>query len=269
MLVYLLENAVNGKGYVGQHQGYDLSKRWNPRLTNCPSNPHLQASIKKYGPQVFRRKVLAYASCQQELDLLERYFILIYQTTDRRFGYNMQWGGRLWHGGHTQETRKKIGETQKRTWEGKSPEQKTRRSEVARLVWQRRSPEELAALSDKAWLAWHRKSEREIAAMRQKVSASMHLMWERRKAAGFKLEPYTEERKRRISEGVRRYWANRRAAMIKQPATGTKVQKQALKAKEARASAALREVEQAKVQLREIQKRLGELKFELRGGCNW
>ena len=204
MMVYLLENAINGKAYVGQHRGFDLNKRWSPALNHCEWNPHLQASIRKYGPGVFRRKVLAYASCQQELDLLERFFICTLQSTDGAFGYNLQKGGRFWHGGHTQAIKTKIGETQRRTWESKSPEQKARRSELMRLVWQSRSKEDRAMLSEKGRRAWLRKSATEVAAMRRKVSASLHLMWERNKATGVKVKPRTEETKRRISEGVRR-----------------------------------------------------------------
>jgi len=272
MMVYLLENAINGKAYVGQHRGFDLNKRWTAALTHCEWNPHLHASIRKYGAEAFQRKILAYASCQQELDLLERFFISALQTTNRQFGYNMQLGGRVWHGGHTQEVRNKIGETQRRSWERKSQEEKMRRAEMTRRVWESKSPDEKARHANRAQLTWWTKSATEMAEISRKVSASLHLMWESRKASGFKVKPHTEERKRRISEGVRQYWARRHKAMMKKPVSGTKVQNRQehpLNARETRAMVALKEVKQAKRQLSEIKGRLAALEFELLGGCNW
>src|SRR4051794_38901857 len=93
VIVYLLVNQVSGKGYVGQTKQHTLAKRWRPSLSSNSANPHLRASIAKYGPESFTRIVLAHARCQEELDLLEKFFITIFQTCNPRHGYNQQTGG--------------------------------------------------------------------------------------------------------------------------------------------------------------------------------
>src|SRR5262245_21040941 len=88
MLVYALKNTVNGKAYDSQHCGDDLNKRCNSRLSN-QGNAYLKRAIAKYGYEAFRRDVIAYTSCQAEMDLLERFWISHYQSADRHFGYNL------------------------------------------------------------------------------------------------------------------------------------------------------------------------------------
>jgi hypothetical protein len=76
----------------------------------------------------------------------------------------------------------------------------------------------------------------------------------------------------KISEGLRRYYARQRELNRKKPVMGTKIQcreNNATHPRETRATVALKEVEQAKHQLREIKERLDALKFELSGGCTW
>ena len=47
MIVYLLLNTINNKGYVGQHKGNKISGRWNEKLEG--GNTHLEHARKKYG----------------------------------------------------------------------------------------------------------------------------------------------------------------------------------------------------------------------------
>jgi group I intron endonuclease len=110
MIVYLLLNNVNQKAYIGQHYGFTLAKRWNRQLSNAKVNGHLSNAIQKYGPASFSTKILCHASCQQELDLLEQFFIAAYKSTNPRHGYNQQSGGRKWRGQYTKELRQVISE---------------------------------------------------------------------------------------------------------------------------------------------------------------
>ena len=54
MIVYLLLNTVNNKGYVGKHKGDTISTRWPKNLNG--GNSHLSAARDKYSVEVFRRE---------------------------------------------------------------------------------------------------------------------------------------------------------------------------------------------------------------------
>ncbi len=135
MIVYLLVNQINGKSYVGQTQYAMLTRRWRPSLSTNSANSHLKAAISKYGGQSFTRTILAHASCQTELDLLEKFFITIFQTCNPRYGYNQQAGGLTGVGRHSQESIRRISEANKRHWGKKSREEMVVYAENARLRW--------------------------------------------------------------------------------------------------------------------------------------
>lgn len=297
VIVYQILNRVNGKSYIGQTRYHTLSRRWSPSLKKLP-NPHLAAAVKKYGPTSFNRTILAHASCQQEMDALEKFFILIYQTTDRRFGYNQQPGG-LIGGTHSPETIRRISESNKRHWASKTPEQMLLHSENSRLWWDMwpeerkqqwveatrarwigRSQEErdrIRALVrsrrqgkkpsvppwNKGLLGWNR-GFRHTAEAKQKVSLANK---------GRKWGPQSPEHRKRRSEAMKMYHAKRRELPPKKPSASVKapIQTRAVLRlyRKDRAMIALKEVEQATRQLRELRERLNTLKFELRGGCAW
>jgi group I intron endonuclease len=258
MLVYLLQNKVNGKGYVGQHCGFHLEKRWNQKLNNTKMNNHLQAAINKYGPANFRRTVLAYASCQQEADLLEKFFILIYQTTDRRFGYNFQSGGRRGSGRHIEEVRERI-------------------RDRMRVVWARKSEKERWEFGFATKLRWLNRTEEEKEQITNQITKSLVPSGRKGRTFGPQKHPCqswpakSEEHKKRISRSLKMYFAQKQKLPPKKPCGSVKqpYQNSSANRKEIRAMAALKEMELAKNQLREIQKRLQILNFELMGGCNW
>jgi hypothetical protein len=94
MIVYLLTNQVNGKVYIGQHTGFRLEKRWNKTFSGRnKANPHLAAAFRKYGADNFTRTILCYATCQEELNLLEKFWIAFFQSSNNKFGYNKTLGG--------------------------------------------------------------------------------------------------------------------------------------------------------------------------------
>lgn len=298
VIVYLLENQVNKKCYVGQTRYHTLSRRWSPSLKKSP-NPHFAVAIRKYGPKAFTRTILAHASCQAELDTLERFFILIYQTTDRRFGYNQQPGG-LVGGKHSPETIHRIRESNKRRWVNRTPEQMLLYSENARLRWdmwpkerkeqwieasrerwRNRSPEERKRIRElirqrrqgqkpsvppwnKGLLGWNT-GFRHTAEAKEKVSMANK---------GRRWGPQSPEHRKRRSEAMKMYHARKKELPPKKPSSSVRTPGQIRLAgtasrREARTVAALKEVEQAQGQLREVRTRLTALKFELQGGCLW
>jgi group I intron endonuclease len=116
MIVYLLTNQVNGKVYIGQHTSFRLEKRWNKTLSGRnKANRHLASAISKYGAHNFTRTILCYASCQEELNLLERFFIAAYQSHNRQFGYNVRLGGQP-PCVFTKEVRNVLSEASRQAW---------------------------------------------------------------------------------------------------------------------------------------------------------
>jgi GIY-YIG catalytic domain len=109
MIVYLLLNTVNLKGYVGQHKGNKISGRWPKNLRSGGANIHLANACDKYGPDAFSREILNVCSSQEEMNNLERLWIVTLRTYDPKFGYNETYGG---EGGrlvvYTEEMRKKL-----------------------------------------------------------------------------------------------------------------------------------------------------------------
>jgi hypothetical protein len=91
MIVYQLLNTVNNKSYIGQHQGENISDRWDNNFTGA--NTHLSSANDKYGSSVFRREILNNCSSHEEMNNLERLWILVLRTYDPEFGYNQTMGG--------------------------------------------------------------------------------------------------------------------------------------------------------------------------------
>ncbi len=108
--IYIIENTVNGKKYVGQAVNIDI--RWKRHQCELKGgyhyNSHLQASWNKYGEESFIFQVLEYCSVD-ELNVREDFFITFYDSF--KSGYNQTKGGEGMRGfAHTEETRRKISE---------------------------------------------------------------------------------------------------------------------------------------------------------------
>jgi group I intron endonuclease len=195
MIVYLLWNQVNGKAYVGQHAGFQLDKRWNKTLSGCrKTNRHLAAAVQKYGANNFSRTILCYAFCQQELDLLEQFWIAAYKSTDPRFGYNQQSGGRIWRAHYTRELRQLISEGTRKAWAKKSAKEKWEFAFAMKIKWLMRTERQRQRITS-AIRNWPRKG-RKLGP--QQNPCGNH-------------KPLTEEHKQRISKALRRSWQRRQS----------------------------------------------------------
>ena len=86
-IVYLTENKLNGKKYVGKHTSEDLSKD-----NYLGSGVLLAKAIKKYGRENFTFKVLGKYKNENEAFEYEKYFVRFYDTLNN--GYNLKDGGR-------------------------------------------------------------------------------------------------------------------------------------------------------------------------------
>src|SRR5688572_4474169 len=97
--VYLTTNLVNGKIYIGQHNG---SKSWY-----YGSGKAFYNAFRKYGKENFRREILVdNIENQALLDDLEIHYIRLYNSTNKDIGYNIHPGGR--GGTISNDTKEKI-----------------------------------------------------------------------------------------------------------------------------------------------------------------
>ena len=87
--IYKTTNIVNGKVYIGQHKVQSLFDK----DTYIGSGSILIKAIKKYGKENFSKEILTIAISQSEADVLEKYYIKKYDSTNTEKGYNILAGG--------------------------------------------------------------------------------------------------------------------------------------------------------------------------------
>ena len=93
--IYIIKNTINGKIYVGQ--SVNIHRRWNDhkkryKYNNAEQNSLLHKAFRKYGIENFVFEILEKCS-KDELNSREQYWIVHYQSNDRRYGYNITEGG--------------------------------------------------------------------------------------------------------------------------------------------------------------------------------
>ena len=131
--IYCIENLVNNKKYIGQSINIDY--RWSKHKSELKNgnhdNDYLQKSYNKYGIDCFQFNVLEYCD-KDKLDEREDYYINLYHTMDRAFGYNLKSGGQA-HNHVCDEVRQKISESNKQAYKNSNLKQK--RSQDALAQW--------------------------------------------------------------------------------------------------------------------------------------
>jgi group I intron endonuclease len=114
MIIYKIENQVNGKVYIGKTEK-SLTERYSKHLSNAKKkiNRHLYDSMNHYGYDKFEVSVVEECKSSSELSEREKYWIQYYDSISPK-GYNMTEGG---DGGYTlsfwtDEQRKKLYQSQ-------------------------------------------------------------------------------------------------------------------------------------------------------------
>lgn len=108
--VYLIRCLISGKLYVGQTVEL-AEERFLGHFQDArrkKSNRPFCNALNKYGRESFQINVLCSCSSQEELDLMEDLYIVIFDTMHRDKGYNRKRGGS--RGKHSEETKKLFSE---------------------------------------------------------------------------------------------------------------------------------------------------------------
>lgn len=93
--IYCIYNKINNKSYIGKSVDFDARKKEHIRKLKCGKhiNNHLQNSWDKYGEENFLFSVLLSDVSDLKLNRYEKLFIQLYNTNDKKFGYNLTIGG--------------------------------------------------------------------------------------------------------------------------------------------------------------------------------
>jgi group I intron endonuclease len=93
--IYVIENTVNGKIYIGQTGNWKIRK--GNHLSSLKHgrhyNEHLQRSWDKHGPSAFTFKILVDNLPEQYMDDVERGLVATLRTMNPDYGYNRESGG--------------------------------------------------------------------------------------------------------------------------------------------------------------------------------
>lgn len=103
--VYKHTNTLNGKVYIGITSKNPLS-RWEYGR-GYRHNAHMDSAIKKHGWDSFSHEILYEDLSQDEALKIERELIAEYNSSDRRYGYNIEAGG-VKKGAYSEETLEKM-----------------------------------------------------------------------------------------------------------------------------------------------------------------
>ncbi|MBO7123271.1 MAG: hypothetical protein J6V90_08335 [Treponema sp.] len=110
--IYIHINKKNGKVYVGQTNRSNINNRFGKNGTHYYDCPRFGNAIKKYGWNNFCHLILEDNISESEVDYKERFYIKLYHSTDKKYGYNISDGGCFFKVIPI-ETRQKISKTLK------------------------------------------------------------------------------------------------------------------------------------------------------------
>ena len=91
--IYMHKNKVNGKVYIGQTK-QNPSRRWRDNGSGYIESPLFWNAIQKYGWENFEHIILEDCiETQKDANAKEKYYISLYRSNDRNYGYNILDGG--------------------------------------------------------------------------------------------------------------------------------------------------------------------------------
>ena len=128
--IYLHENKINGKVYVGQ-TCQKPQYRWNngQGYKECS---YFYKAIQKYGWENFNHIILAEKLTLEQANFLEEYYISIFDSTNSESGYNLQKGGL--NREPNEYTSQKLSQHMKKLWS--DPQFRKKQSEKSKKLWE-------------------------------------------------------------------------------------------------------------------------------------
>lgn len=115
MIIYKVENKINGKIYIGKTiKSLTIRKNAHKQEAKRLSPYYFHQAIRKYGFENFEWTILQFSFNLEKLNALEKFYINLYESNNRKKGYNLTEGGEGSHGYiPTAETRFKTSQTLK------------------------------------------------------------------------------------------------------------------------------------------------------------
>jgi len=108
MLIYLIENTVNGKIYIGQTVQTLKDRMYSHKSDSKRNDSYLCKAIRKHGWESFKFYILDNtAKTQEQLNSNEISWIACFNSTNKKIGYNIENGGKG-IGKMSDETKKKL-----------------------------------------------------------------------------------------------------------------------------------------------------------------
>ena len=107
--IYLIVNKVNGKTYIGQRKSL---KEWYEDKYMSSGKLLKKAKI-KYGIENFEKFLIQHCYSKEEVNKAERFWIAEYRSRGKS-EYNIADGGQGFTGKHSEETKRKLSEANKR-----------------------------------------------------------------------------------------------------------------------------------------------------------
>lgn len=86
--IYKITNLLNGKIYIGQTRmcNYNWKRYYGGGLL-------ISKAVKKYGKENFAKEILLECDCQEDANEAEQFYISEFNSTDKKIGYNILYGG--------------------------------------------------------------------------------------------------------------------------------------------------------------------------------
>ena len=131
-IVYEHKNKNNNKRYIGI-TSQTAKQRWR-RGSSYSKKTKIYKAIQKYGWDSFEHNILYKNLSKKDAEEKEIELIKTYNTTNDKFGYNIQNGGSS-NGKFTQETKEKISKAKKGIKVSKETRQKMSDSKKSKLHW--------------------------------------------------------------------------------------------------------------------------------------
>lgn len=104
-VIYMHRNKINNKIYIGQ-TCQNPQRRWGINGKNYKTSPYFWSAIQNYGWENFEHIILETHLTHEEANKRESFYIKLYKTNLKEFGYNLTSGGS--HGRPNEETIQKL-----------------------------------------------------------------------------------------------------------------------------------------------------------------